>query len=324
MNDSVEKPDRIISEQYLRPGDFVAYHFVEADDDDGYTKRQYPNGHQFVVTGHSEYLDHVPINRSTLARPAGVYKRFGRVFLRDAITDQPIKETISPHYLVFVDPEVKKADRRLECHTVRMCQTGERISDLPALPYEIGDRVRWLDKDRFGDGLGRGEVAKIGNINYHYIGLFCSDEVTPMPLYDIVFPQGGQTSVRPEDIELVERGNYYHWQHDRTQLKFESLAEEASFYKSLGFSEEIRNPATQFFSWSQREAVEAIRRGEACAYRVSTVPFSGAKCISVIAFPTMPELHARLRAATMEGHPEGCELDSVDPLQAAIEAEKTG
>lgn len=132
--------------------------------------------------------------------------------------------------------------------------------------------------------------------------------VSTMPFYSFrpIGPESkfnvGEYRCCGAELSLIRRGNYYWWEHDKSQLAFSSLENEAAFYVSLGLSEQLRSPVSDNYAWEHDDAVAAIANGEGDVIQMLGDLFGTTLHATVRRFPTLPELGQRLRDETCKGH----------------------
>lgn len=299
------KPRHVVLNQFLRPGDEV---IVQPGDDANYEDLP-PEGTRCFVVGHHIYDRYISRKDQWMRRPHGVYRCFGAVIVqyetevegRFGKEHKTVYRHVSPHHLVMADQSIDLQATRRDTHEWKMQETGVRISDLPELPVMEGDKIRLTSERQ--KGRFPNDEARVEGIDYtwgHHIFRITPEE------------GGWTTNVSAEDFELVERGNYYWYEKDKSKLQFKDLKEKASFYTSIGEREQLRNPASGDYSWSLKEGLAAIRNGEADVMSVFHNPFEHMgpprerpeRDLLVFTFPNLPELGKELREATLAGFAE--------------------
>lgn len=191
-----------------------------------------------------------------------------------------------------------------------------RLSDLPFTEFIEGDVVRGqLDPHQFHD-----QKAVVAIVHYEYIGKLCNDGVTPMPLYALSdkFPSGwyqGITDHAVKTLELVERGRVWKYRHGEP-IEFASVEDHADFLKTMGQTDELRNPANKLYSWTKEEAVEAIHSGTAHCITVGRSLF-GEHITSVIRFKDEAVGEA-IRQLSMKGFPHRVGDLANEPLKKVV------
>lgn len=188
-----------------------------------------------------------------------------------------------------------------------------KLRDIPETEFYEGDKVACAEIQNRWEYMegGSPKYLRIANIHFEYMkedGTMqkCNDGVTDMPLYD-VSPEdstGCYTSTRPDDLTLIERGNVWKWFHDEP-LSFKDLSEEASFYRAIGRTEEVRNPASNNYAWTKDEILDAIRDGRVHGFSVSGPLFGFAQGPEDLHHHAIrfldEEVGKRVAAATLEG-----------------------
>ena len=166
-----------------------------------------------------------------------------------------------------------------------------------------GDRVRVGDEDLVILGV-------------HYNDFNCLNALgNLMPLYRVGPENGGwHTSVRTEDIELIERGPHYAFFIEGTTPDFGDDVEAlANFYGNVhGQIEEVRNPYAQEridagedeianppFGWTGPEAWQAVHDGHGDAMKMTRYLFGIPPKPYVVRY-TNREVGERVRAYFME------------------------
>lgn len=175
------------------------------------------------------------------------------------------------------------------------------IGELPDYPCWEGDLV-------FAEWNGEEQHLLIERIEYNWVKED-GDAVYNVRFSDAsgVDQMGGSSYLNQSKVlKIVKRGNLWKMHHGEP-LTFSDLAEEVSFFRSLHHYKELRNPANQLFSWTAKEALEAIRNGDADGFGMSG-SFLGTTSKPQPFRMTDRELGERVRSATIKGF-EGC----IDP-----------
>lgn len=174
----------------------------------------------------------------------------------------------------------------------------KKIGELPEAMYLTGDEILMLE-----DGESDREHYRyhISSIKYN----FRFNDGTVEHLYDISISvrdtgqSAGSTARLAKDIELVQRGNVWRKVHNEPLL-FTDINEEASFARSMGQTEEMRNPSDGLYRWTKDEVLNAIRNGIVDGFVLSSAFFSAEKFISAMRFKDR-DLGERVRRATLDG-----------------------
>lgn len=218
---------------------------------------------------------------------------------------------IPPSWLI---PVVKDADKGRKNAVDNMV----RIGDLPEMKFEVGDTVRLNEVAALKRIVEPGVYFEVERYSLeHNVTLETAGQPEHVGLCSVRAYRdvdGEKTSCysisfNESELELVKRGNYYHWRNDPSKMEFLDLKEEAAFYTWLGESEQIRNPTTgDYAAFTKEEAMAALQRGDGCAVTPAR-PLFGADIpegiwLFVHRFPNYPELEARLRAETLRGFGE--------------------
>lgn len=118
----------------------------------------------------------------------------------------------------------------------------------------------------------------------------------------------GQASFGADELELVERGNFWKYHHAPAEMKFADISEEIQLHTQLRKVHEVRNPLRKdLYLWTRAEALTAIREGRADGFSVSHGFFGAGPSIRVQRFDDC-DLGERVRARTIDGFkdtPEG-------------------
>lgn len=153
----------------------------------------------------------------------------------------------------------------------RRARNEIRVSDLPETKFYELDQVRennfHSDSPFHADNIGL--QRRISRVNYEIMsGLDPND--TRGQLYDFMWmtKEGidgrcGSSFCSDEDSELVERGNVWKLFHSPSDVEFPSFQAEVNFHCGMAGYEEMRNPATGYYSWNRSDAIQAIREGKA-------------------------------------------------------------
>lgn len=184
-----------------------------------------------------------------------------------------------------------------------------RVGDLPETKFYELDIVRTKFPDTERTGLRTRVAAVQWGWEKH------PNQVGNVYQIDWVDENGeyagmGHTYMNDGDLELVERGNLWKEFHGEP-LVFKSLKEEIAFARGTGRYKEIRNPASNLYSWTGREAIEAVRSGIADGFTMSGSFFGLSPRPSLYKFENR-DLGERVRQTTIAGF-EGV----VDPDVAA-------
>lgn len=162
-----------------------------------------------------------------------------------------------------------------------------RVGDLPETPFYELDLVEY-----------QGTRYLIRRINYNHWGPDKRHCYEMSELNEEGRPIGS-TTVEPNDLTLIERGNVWKFYHNEP-LSFKSLDEEASFAKGIGKSTEVRNPKDGFYSWTLEEVLEAIRVGIVDGFYMSQGFFGVQPSIVAQRFEDR-DLGERVLAETLKG-----------------------
>jgi hypothetical protein len=252
------------------------------------TYKDVPDGTKGIVCGFYDavvYKSRVPV----LVHQPGVYHHKGAVsvLLRDGriVPGDWSVEMVDKDQEKRRDAALRGADGMLRTEQVR-------LGDLPETKFWEQDKVRV----RFPHDGNEHEMV-ISCIDYYHM-LKRREDGSPWPFYDVRYAEGGTTSVEESWVELIERGNVWKY-HNNQPLSFADLKEEGSFFQLVGQTEEMRNPANGYYSWTKDEVLEAIRNGTVHGFSVSS-GFFGSGRINAQRFKD-EALGKRIAKATLEG-----------------------
>jgi hypothetical protein len=142
------------------------------------------------------------------------------------------------------------------------------------------------------------EECFIARVNYGQIHNTCNDG-SPYPFYEVQRTNGGTIATKESRIELKERGNVWKFYH-KEPLNFADLREEASFFRLIGQTTDVRNPKDDLYNWTTEEVLEAIRNGLVHGFSVESGFFGGSARISAIRFRN-EDLGRRVAQETLAG-----------------------
>lgn len=289
--------ERVIVSKLTRIGDRIM--MAVGSKDEGWAKRAVLNGVQGTVIGITRYK-HYQSRIGIYKNQPGVYEGNGAVIVRwdTGVFDKP-----SMHDVVFVEPGLKEL-RLADSAYNNAFELDERTGDLPDLPFWELDRVRlvpghqasWDDCDEL----------VVSYIDYNRIGEMCNDGVTPMPMYQVepYTLNRGRISVRADDLILIERGNVWWWEHDKSKVKFADLKQEVSFHKQLGLMNEVRCPQTKNYHWPKEHVLEAAKLGMIDALQFHNGFFGSGQTCHAYKIQDR-DLSRRANAALIEGFSNG-------------------
>lgn len=253
------------------------------------TYKDVPDGTKGIVCGFYDaviYESRVPVR---VYQP-GVYHRKGAasVWLRDG------RVVLGDGSIEMVDKgQEKRRDAALRDADGVLRTEQVWLGDLPETKFWEQDKVRVC----FPHDGSEHEMI-IGRIDYYSMHKHRNDG-SPWPFYDVMFVGGGQTKAEEPWIELIKRGNVWKYYNNQS-LAFTDLREEASFFELIGQTEEMRNPANGYYSWTKDEVLEAIRNGTVHGFSVSSGFFGSSPHINAQRFKD-EALGQRVAKATLEG-----------------------
>lgn len=187
----------------------------------------------------------------------GIYEGNGAIYVK---WDNGEAETVSCHDICFVDEKLNEL-RQQDTAYNEAFDTEVKVSDLPKLPYIEGATVI----------LHTGETVSIKKIDYPIDTSY--DPTKKIYYVNILSGQyvAASAYVSDEDIKKVlSHGNYFEWYYgDKANLKFKDISEEVHFYQTIGKLVQVRNSKTGYYTFTVKEFLEAIKKGEGHAVRMS-------------------------------------------------------
>ena len=249
--------ERVILTKFLRISDRVM--MAVPSTDEGWRKHSVRNGVKGTVVGFNRYR-HYQGRLGVYKNAPGHYESNGQAIVQ---WDNGVCDSPSVHDIVFVDP-CQKETRYGDTVYNKAFDHPARIGDLPELPFWELDNVRLVHDHRTSWSIWEDDpVLVVSAINYEYIGDLCDDGVTAIPIYQVE-PRSlnrGRITVRPEDIELVARGNMWWWTHDKSKLGFADIREEVGFHRAIGLAKEVECPQTGNYHWPKEHVLGAATAG---------------------------------------------------------------
>lgn len=275
---------------YLQIGDEVVFCKRGRETDvvlDGDQK----NGANGVVIGFSRHIEAVGRNHLIKLAKPGIYESNGGPYVQ---WEDGRTSLHSAFELRFKDPDLLE-DRKL----VHRSYKGKNPFDvmvymraLPSTPHWEGDYVR-APEIGFGDML-----LMVININY-----LDMDKTTasgaPYPAYSLAPISSEPTAVAftsADKIFPAKRGNFWHWEHDKSFLHFDTVFEEASFYTQLGHAKVVVNPKTGSELWRAEDMLAGLDSGEVDVFN-RVFGHSRETDYTAMKFVDLPDLSARLQDA---------------------------
>lgn len=286
--------ENIILSEFIRIGDRVVMNMDP--ETRGWSSRKYAeDGTRGTVIGYTGYVSYEGYNEPY--HKPGKYHRWGQpVVLWDGCTD-PVP--VDALHLQFENRELKEK-RRADPGNATV-KASVYLSELPDVGYMPGDIVR-VSRNHWN--RENGDHVLIKRINYHHM-YAKRDDGSPMPIFDAgyAYEDSGYTFYGLQDVvELIERGNYYHWfKGNKADVKFKDLHDEANFFYSIGKVKEVRNKRTLRYIWSLEDALEALVNNDADLLTMSPSLFNGSQGLRVSRVVDNPDLGERLRTETRMG-----------------------
>lgn len=251
------------------------------------TYKDVPDGTKGVVCRIHDAIMYYGRTRVLVDAP-GVYHKKGGVTIL-----LPDGRLIPGNYNVTMTDQVEQKRRDALKRNKRgvFQETYTRLGDLPLTPFWEEDRVLVHRHD--------GDVELVvKTINYRHLHERNNDG-SPWNAYEVHHAEGWQTGASADTMELIERGNVWKYHHGEL-LSFESLAEEAEFFTTIGRTEEVRNPESGLYGWTLEQALQAIKDGIGHGFTNNIIPFANVRSISVKCFLDK-DLGRRVAAETLKG-----------------------
>lgn len=301
-----------IIDDLLEVGDEVVIDIPDENWEGGYRPVSQQHGTHATVVGFSEI---VYSRIDNFGFPPGVYRNGAWTKLK---LEDGEEHTELTSRLTMVDQAV------YEARTAEQQKTGvkdwldskERLRDLPETKFWEGDEVLVYGGTRGVVSVSLPDV-KDETVMKNILDGNVPDDVKPMIVIGIEydwkegdkpwayrvsdsFGSGWNTMASEPDMMLVSRGNVWKYFNGQ-ELVFESIQEEASFFKMLGHYTEVANPESGMFSWTLEEVLAGIKKGVVDGFYAGLVPFSfGKRSIDAIKYRD-EELGERVREATLAG-----------------------
>lgn len=300
---------RCCHDRFLMKGDVLIVSNNPSSKSERSDISQYPDGTKLQCVGFIEYTTERDFGGITSEKPRGVYLNRGAALYRVEGGDVD-SEPFTYSYSQLVSPsshiDPKKRMSSVEWKTEK---EPVRIGDIPEREFVIGDWVGFKDGSCVNSGFSDGalydhcEVASTSTTpegeNLFDVRVFQIDSRGKVEAAD------SRSYIAGDQLELVARGNYYWWLHDKSKIRFNSLAEEAAFYAGLGECVQVRHPSTGLYdpySLDEQElALDMIRRGEIAVLRSAGGLFGAIGGVTGWRYPNLPDLERRLREETLRG-----------------------
>lgn len=291
----------IVLSLLMRVGDNVTVVFDKKDEGFSYKAKELLalEGKEGKVFAFQTYTTYEPNWRYGAKHP-GVYEALGLPLVR---FEDGTGMYISPHDLMWSSFHEKRSEDRQKAraHYFELDSTRNerldgmvRTGDLPKLPFYELDKVRIDIPNHSWDGL---EVI-VSSIEWSQLNKKRNDG-SPMPIFTVKFPEGGQTTLSYSQLVLIERGLLYKHLNGE-ELSFTSLQEEIEFAHGLCKVQELRNPKSGVFSWTKDEILEALKANQAHGMQGFHGLFGSGFSVQAVHFDD-PELGERVRLFTLKG-----------------------
>lgn len=289
-------------DELMRVGDKVTITIPKENREWGYNPC--PDGTEATIIGFSEtYYGRL----GNLGFKPGVY--VNRAWVKVRLPDGKEYSEWSGR-LEFVDKAKGRrrlaAFRKLQREQPSNSLNKEFLRELPGTPFWEGDFVHARGHSMITSVFGElppgrdPDVFQIIGIDYDYL-TEQTQVGTKYPAYRISSKLGAgwHTTVREDDMTLVERGPVWKFFHNEP-ITFGDLKEEAQFFQSLGHTEEVRNPANGLYKWTKDEILDAIRKGVAHGFSMDGGFFGNGPSVSARRFKN-EDLGRRVAQATLVG-----------------------
>lgn len=286
MSTEENKQRAVIGEYNLQLGDEVVVDLSLMDPESRHYYKGPPDGSAITICGFRQ-CDRYYGQRERCylkGREPGLYRSYGPPIGQYSVTGPGEYGPQTVTQYVQLDCHAIRLTNREEDPAVRakhehLFSDGWRIGNLPELPFYPGDWIR----------AKSGAVTGAGHSVEEFVGkepLYVEDfewHWDNIPVR-IRLNSGGSTSIDHELFDLVKRGNYWWWEHDRSKLEFEDIREEVAFYYTLGMLKQIRSPMSNNYRWGEKEAFRACLEG------VGDVVKSSGSFFGSTPFPTVQKL----------------------------------
>lgn len=288
--------------EHLRIGDEVIMNMDK--DARGWGRPGVPDGTKGTVMGFFEYYSTSNYNQGKIP---GIYRGNGAAYVKweDGSVSTEGSDVTMPKHLL----EQRRKDKTHNDAFKEMI----RLYDLPKFDYMVGNKIAFAFKHV--RQMHRQPVREIGTItaiDFDQIIERRTGHLRNMEqwhndrIFHVDLEEGGSTRVSMSEIdELVEKGNYWAWLNDKSQLAFKDLQAECVFYATLGKRTQLRSPRSGDYKWTLDDAVEALRHGDVDGIGNSGSFFGSTPFPTVYKFDEdLADLAARTRAKSIEGFAE--------------------
>lgn len=295
---AVIEMEQVYQTKLLRIGDEVVMNMDK--EARGWGREGVPDGTKGVVVGFFEYYTTKHLNQR--GKP-GIYRGNG------AATVMWETGEVDTHGSDIAMPKHILDERRKDEVWNDAFEKEVRQYDLPKFDYMVGNKVAFTrSSDRFGNPE-RHEIGVITFIDFDDMierrtGRLLDSRKWAYDNYiHVDLEGGGSTRIAHSEItQLIEQGNYWAWENDKSQLSFTDLNHEVMFYASLGKRYQVRSPRSGDYKWTLDDAVEAVRRGDIDGLGSSGSFFGSEPFPIAWRFDDeLADLAARTRAKTVEG-----------------------
>jgi len=258
----------------------------------GWGRKGPADGTKGTVMGFWEYFTTENYNQG-FCKP-GIYRGNGAALVKWETGEVDFDQ----HDLAI--PKDLYEERKKDTAYVNAFTEKVKVFDLPNFRFMVGNKVAVTNYDM--------ENGTITAIDFEDIINLRTGELKPEEAWrknhiiKVDFDKGGTVRVAASDLVFLEYGNYWAYLNDKSELKFKDLQEEARFYRSLGKVTQLMNPATEDYSWTIEQAVEAVRKGEADLIGTAGSFFGSTPFPIVFKFDEdLADLAARCRAEIIKG-----------------------
>lgn len=281
------RPETIVLAKFLRIGDRVT--LCMDPEVRSWGRNGPPDGTQGTVIGFHRYDTYYSRVDACFGKKPGKHIGNGAPMVKwDGVE---LATPASAHDLRWASnfEETKKA-RREDKVWNEAFETSVKIGELPELPIWEWDVVTLVTTNVGANARNQrlirnyGDLWFVENIDYDQIDEKRNDGVTPMPIYRCIpFNNDDHERLGPScsfdvtEVVLHQRGNVWKWFNgERESITWRSLQDECAFHaRVLNGRHELKNPHTNLYSFSIRQALGMLFEGKGDVIQAGRSPFSG-------------------------------------------------
>lgn len=231
---------RIPDAAHCRIGDRVM--MAVRSNDDGWTPRRVENGTVGSVIGFNRYRF---FNGRLSAKP-GEWAGNGNPIVA---WDNGVDDVPSPQDMVYVD---KRMQARKDLAWYEAFKRHQLVGKLPDTPFYEEDICT----------IKNGVMVKVTVIDYQELNAL-NDEGKPVSCYCVRYLDSPSTSsyLRADQLTLHARGTVWTWYNDRPAFDALSLETKIDAHVRMKMYDDMRNPRTDHFDWTQEDLDKAAKDG---------------------------------------------------------------